>query len=681
MIVTRRAALEGLLAGAVLESAFPLVLRAGTPALLEATAVGATSREPWTADWDRALIEGSLRQQDKAYDPVEKMIASHRGSEYNYQSLLRNAVVHPIRDSFEYALVLLEAGGDERAQRASEIIERTLALQDSDPASKWFGLWSYYMEEPLPKMGAVDFNWADFNGSLLVLILKRHGARLAPSLIAKIHTGLRQACASIRMRDITPHYTNIIAQGSFVTLAAAEILADAKMLEYGLSRMRQWAAVVDECGSFTEYNSPGYTPFALENLLRIRAVVLNAEALEIAARLERRVWEELAQHWHAPTMQLAGPMSRAYSNDIGNALWLQKSLNNRYIFLTRNELANHGGALPAALLPYRCPEELLSLFLELRQPRQHREVFIPASILIDTIPSVPFTGNLLPVEGTTYLAPRFALGSCSRSDFWVQRRALLAFWGGSQRPPEWMQLRVLKDDYDFCSALFHSVQQNGMVLGAISFRTDGGDRHPLIERIHDGAFTFQKIIAEVQFGGWRPSNKILVNGSPAPGGSAALPLDARLSIDTGSCRIGIQFHGPVFTLAGEEAAPPKLEWVEENNQATLRLTLVDRRQLKPVNWRQIEEAFCGFTCWMSERAQSLAAFDAEFASARLATEDAGQSRALTWTAQGSAAAPSLAVKVLRTPRPFTETETGYTGLIDGKPMPVVRLSEERIAKS
>ena len=142
MIVTRRAALEGLLAGAVLESAFPLVLRAGTPALLEATAVEATSREPWTADWDRALIEGSLRQQDKAYDPVEKMIASHRGSEYNYQSLLRNAVVHPIRDSFEYALVLLEAGGDERAQRASEIIERTLSLQDSDPASKWFGLWS-----------------------------------------------------------------------------------------------------------------------------------------------------------------------------------------------------------------------------------------------------------------------------------------------------------------------------------------------------------------------------------------------------------------------------------------------------------------------------------------------------------------------------------------------------------
>jgi hypothetical protein len=610
------------------------------------------------------------------------MIQSHRGPEYNYQSQLRNTTVHPIRDTFEYALVLLEAGGNDRVQKACEILERTLLLQDSDPASKWFGLWSYYLEEPLPKMGAVDFNWADFNGSLLLLILNRHGDRIPEATKQKIYVGIRQACASIRRRDITPHYTNIIAQGSFVILAAAEMFSDKDLLDYGLGRMRHWAAVVDESGSFTEYNSPGYTPFALENLMRMLAIVRNPEALEIAGRLERRVWEELAQHWHAPTMQLAGPMSRAYSNDIGNPLWLQKGLDNRFVFQTKQELAANGGALPAALLPYQCPEDLRVFFLELREARQHREVFISASVLIDAIPSVSFTGMIAPVEGTTFLTPHFALGSCNRSEFWVQRRPLLAYWGGNKRPPKWMQLRVLKDDYDFSSALFHSVEEKGMMLGAISFRSDGGDRHPLIDRIRDGAFTFQKMIAEVQFGGWSSSCKILFGGKALAGTPATLPNETRISIDTGSCRIGLQFHRPVFAIVGEDSSqlPPKLEWIQDHDQAILRLTLIERPEEKLTQWQQIQEAVCGFTCLMSDRAQSLREFDTEFASMKLSAQDTPQSRTLTWAAGSASDRHTLSVTVLRAPRPFSETETAYSGLIDEKPMPATRLSDVRILR-
>ena len=681
MILTRRAALEAIFAGAVAQSAFPSILRAGTPVQDGGQAPGARPREPWSAEWDRAIIDGNLKQMDRNYDSQERMILSHRGPEYNYQSQLRNTVVHPVRDSFEYALVLLEAGGDARAQTACQVIERTLALQDSDPASKWFGLWSYYLEEPLPKMGAVDFNWADFNGSVLLLILNRHGARIPEATKQKMYVGIRQACASIRRRDITPHYTNIIAQGSFVILAAAEMFSDKDLLDYGLGRMRHWATVVDESGSFTEYNSPGYTPFALENLMRMLTIVRNQEALEIAGRLERRVWEELAQHWHAPTMQLAGPMSRAYSNDINNPLWLQKGLDNRFIFQTRQELETRGGALPPAILPYRCPDDLREFFLDLRQPRQHREVFIPASILIDTIPSVPFTGTIEPVEGTTFLTPHFALGSCNRSDFWVQRRPLLAYWGDNDRPPKWMQLRVIKDDYDFSSALFHSVQEGGMVLGAIGFRSDGGDRHPLIDRIRDGGFSFKTMVAEIQIGGWIPSYKALFNGKEGAASATALPADMRISIDTGSCRIGFQFHYPVFTLAEENSSQslPKIEWIRD--QAVFRLTLIDRTEEKLTQWQQVQEALCGFTCLMSEKPQSLAEFDAELAATKLAAEDTSQSRTFTWATASVSGSHTLSVTALRAPRPLSETEIAFSGLIDGKPMPAVRLSDTPILNS
>lgn len=680
MIITRRTALGAILAGAVAESALPSVLRSGWQASTLPTEGPALAHEPWDLGWDRAIIEGNLKRLDQSYDPQERMIRSYIGPEYNYQSQLRNTTVHPIRDTFQYALALLEDGDDGRAERAYEILERTLRLQDSNPASKWYGLWSYYKEEPLPKMGAVDFNWADFNGSLLLQILKRHGGRIPDLTKQKIDFGIRQACASIKRRDITPHYTNIVAMGSFVILAAAELLSDKDLLESGLERMRHWAEIVDESGSFTEYNSPTYTPVALDSLIGILTIVHNQQALQIAGRLERRAWQELATHWHAPTMQLAGPMSRAYSNDIGKPLWLQKSLDNRLVFQTKSEISENSGALSTALLPYRCPEDLRALFLELKSVRQHREVFVPSSILIDTIPSVPFDGVIAPVEGTTFLTPNFALGSCNRSDFWVQRRPLLGYWGGSERPPKWMQLRVLKDDYDFCSALFHSVQQEGMVLGAISFRTDGGDRHPLIDRIRDGSFTFQRIVAEMHFGGWSSSYKVLFDGKELVDTTLTLPEETRVSIDTGFCRIGLQFHRAVFTVRAEQSfyTRPKLEWIRDHDQAILRLTIIERPTVQLTQWQQIEEAVCGFTCLMSERKQSLAEFDAEFASTKLSVQDTGQSRTLTWADGSASDAHKLSVVVLRAPRPFSETERGYIGHIDGKPVPANRLSDSRI---
>lgn len=220
-----------------------------------------------------------------------------------------------------------------------------------------------------------------------------------------------------------------------------------------------------------------------------------------------------------------------------------------------------------------------------------------------------------------------------------------------------------------------------MVLGAIGFRSDGGDRHPLIDRIRDGQFSFKTIVAEIQIGGWIPSYKALFNGKEGAASATALPADMRISIDAGSCRIGFQFHHPVFTLAEENSSQstPKIEWIRD--QAVFRLTLIDRTEEKLTQWQQVQEALCGFTCLMSEKPQSLAEFDAELAAMKLVAEDTPQSRTFTWATASASGSHTLSVTTLRAPRQLSETETAFSGLIDGKPMPAVRLSDTPILNS
>ena len=113
------------------------ILAAGSAA---ATRLYSQTTPAWTPEWDRALIEAAVAQQDRNFDPKENMLQSHRGADYNYHSGLRNAVVHPTRDSVGYALVLLEAGGAERIARAAAVLDRTIALQDTDPKSRFYGI-------------------------------------------------------------------------------------------------------------------------------------------------------------------------------------------------------------------------------------------------------------------------------------------------------------------------------------------------------------------------------------------------------------------------------------------------------------------------------------------------------------------------------------------------------------
>lgn len=453
-------------------------------------ALAACARPPhdapqgWPARWDRLLITKTVENLSLRFDPDHGLLRSILGPEYRYHTKMRDCRVHPTRDSLEYALYLLEEGSTPHSDRALNIIARILNLQVTNPSSPWYGIWGWYEEEPPDRMAPADWNWADFNGALLLLIEFRHGGKLSAPLRARLRDAIGHAAHSIRRRNVSMAYTNIAVQGTFVTLAAAELLADPALAAYALDRSLRLARQIDETGSFAEYNSPTYARVTLTNLTRIRMFVRHAEALRLAARIERRAWLHLAAHWDAARLQFAGPMSRCYSNDAGYPIWLEKALQRR-LGLADPEKDRSGPDGEAAIHDYRCPADLIPRFLSATPGHEHRELF-------STSPET---------TGTTFYSKSFSLGSANRSDFWVQRRPLLAYFGDATRPPSTAQLRIVKDGYDFSSALFHSVQQQGRLLGAVSFRSPGGDRHISLDPIRDGQFECGRLFAELDFDG------------------------------------------------------------------------------------------------------------------------------------------------------------------------------------
>lgn len=583
----------------------------------------------WTPDLDRILIRKAVAARDQRFDPAYNMLRVLLGPEYRYHTRLRECQAHPTRESLEYALYLLEEGSPERFVRAQRILERVVPLQVADPASKWYGLWGWYLEEPPDRMAPADFNWADFNGALLLLVELRHGRRLPESLRKRVREAIGHAARSVMRRDAPMSYTHVAILGTFVTLAAGELLEDAELLAYARQRLVRLCREIDRTGSFAEYNAPPYVRVSLVNLARIRMYVKDAEARQRAARIERRLWEHLAAHWDAVRLQFCGPMSRCHSTDLGYPLWLEKALRGRLRLATPdNRTGDDDGE--TAIHDLRCPEDLLPRFLEPRTAFEHREWYIAEP----------------PVCGTAYMCRGFSLGSANRSDFWVQRRPLLGYFGDASRPARTVRLRVIKDGYDFASAVFHSVQERGRVLGLIAFRDPGGDRHITLDPIRGGRFECGRLFAELHISG-------------LPEGYSHTVQLGRLEVDSSSLRLA-------YRLAGGRFGERELRLAVHPHPGDFTATIDFKPPDAPrqVVWSQIRTAFAAIALELAEAGEPLSP---DAPSVRLQ----GDVAELIWG--------PLWLRGLVRPAPAEEHERAFEARIGGQAVPLPRLSHEPLA--
>ena len=453
------------------------------------------------------------------YDPAARMLREPFHSP-GYHTTLQGGEVHSTRSSLSYAVALLDTGEEPLRQRAEEILRAVIALQDANPESKTYGIWPWFLEEPLSKMSPPDWNWADFCGVQLLQVVLDHRARLSPEVAAQVDAAIRHAARSIQRRNVGPGYTNIAIMGAYVTLVAAEYYQWPDLKEYAVARWRKFCEHTRQLGGFSEFNSPTYTLVALTELGRMQLHVRDPEMRRLTDEVYRTAWEEISRHFHAPTRQWGGPHSRSYSTLLRPDVqaFLSRATDGR-LPMPRGEpsISEHRVPLP-------CPRDLEPSFTTLTEPREIRQTFVKAD---------------RPVIGTTYLDPAFTLGSVNRGDFWNQRRALVAYWGTATEP-SYLHVRFLRDEYDFAAAQCFCVQRQGDVLAAVLFATDGGNTHVSLDRLSNGVVRARDLRLRFELGG--------SSGRRVPAVPAG--LDQPLSLQSGE--LGLHLAVPHAVFGGEK---------------------------------------------------------------------------------------------------------------------------------
>lgn len=428
----------------------------------------------------------ALAEQDRSYDASVQMLRAPYSSP-GYHTTLTGGFVHRTREALEYAVALLDSGDPNRLERAEQILDRVIALQDQDPNSPTYGIWSWFLEEPLAKMSPPDWNWADFCGTQLLQVALDHRDRLPADLQPKVRDAILHAARSIMRRNVGPGYTNIALMGTYVTLVAGERFGARDLSAYGQQRLRRFHDYTQQKGSFSEYNSPTYTLVALEEISRMRQHVRDPQSQAVLKDLNAFAWRHLARRFHPSTKQWAGPHSRSYSTLLRPPVLaaIQRATAGQVQFLSEAEVWE---SLDAHRVKLDCPSDLFNYFTTLIGPRIEIEAFERT------------TTREHDIVGTTYLHPSFTLASVNLGDLWNQRRPLLGYWTGSGGPAA-LRLRCLHDDYDYASASLFTVQDRTDVLGAVLFATDRGDTHISLDKIQNATITAKDLRLRLQFEG------------------------------------------------------------------------------------------------------------------------------------------------------------------------------------
>ncbi|MCR2805617.1 hypothetical protein [Paenibacillus soyae] len=423
------------------------------------------AEEEWL--WHQKWLERKVKSLDRDFTPDKRLYRFPFNSP-GYHTRIREAeYVHSTYPNAMAAAALLDSGMDAYEQRAFDILEKLISLQDTDRSSPTFGIWSWFEEEPLAEMSPPDWNWADFIGKNLVLVLSRHGDRLPAGLAQRLKLALRNAADAIIARDVGPSYTNIAIMGAFVTLIGGERLGISSYEQYGLARLERFLAFTRRLNTFQEYNSPAYATITILELSRLRTETSNERAKAICEELLDVAWSMIAEHFHAPTGEWGGPHRRSYST-------LLKPNVRSFLQLATRGAASYG---PWEELDYSpewyksgiaCPDRYLDRFRTL-QSRSIREVY-----------QLDETKGIQRVAAAD-LSADYAIGSFNQEIMWTQCRSLVGYFDSGAGAVS-MQLRFLLEHYDFSSALLTADQLDGQLLFGLNLFTNGGNTHPVLDK-------------------------------------------------------------------------------------------------------------------------------------------------------------------------------------------------------
>lgn len=426
---------------------------------------------------NRALFLNCVQHYHETYDEESHMVRQKfvpKGYHTHYQG----ETVHPTFDSMVYALALLDTGIEENYSRANNIIDRILSLQDTNPDNDTFGIWSWYLEEPLEKMAPPDWNWADFLGKVFLQIASDYPAILGTQRLKEVQQCISRCCRSILKRDVTINYTNIAVMDSVVAIFAGELLENTEFLQYGKEKIQRIWRHISTVG-LNEYNSPTYTLIVLRDIAIALQYIKDKDAKENFRQLFDFCWKCVAEHFFYPAFEWAGPHGRAYEPLMTSDI---KTYIKYAVGIPITE-----AALELFRTNLKCPSEYLHYF----QQAQERCVKFDFKKENRSAPTR---------SGYCYMNDKFSLGTFFCNVMWNQNDNFIAHWGTEEKP-FYLRLRFLHNDYDFCGVKCNAMQDMGKVLTVLNFAYDGGDTHPSLDKIENAVVRARDLRLRFEVGG------------------------------------------------------------------------------------------------------------------------------------------------------------------------------------
>ena len=411
------------------------------------------------------LLQTYLDEKDKQYDEEFHAFGDEFSGPGYHTRIPNGTYAHETRANMTYVVGLLASGKPHHLDRAQDVLRNLLKLQDQDPMSETYGLWSWLMEEPLSEMNPPDWNWADFIGADLCTIIGQYEDRLPADLREAACMALTHAAYCIFRRNVQPAYTNIAIKGATVTTLAGELLDEPQLLRYG---RRRWQRIVehyvtDPVGS-TEYNSPTYANVALRETSRLLRLAKDPEARRLAEAMHHWLWQMVAEHYHPATGQWAGPHGRAYRDylDEGYATVISKATG---VDIPVHPEARRGGGWQAVeRLP--CPDDLIPRFRQLPEPDYSiRRLFIRRE------------NDFYTQWATTWFSEQATLGTANRDITWIQRHHLIGYWHTPETQSVVLRFQFLKNSVDFSSGIVTHEQDGPRVLSLLTLAANLGDYH------------------------------------------------------------------------------------------------------------------------------------------------------------------------------------------------------------
>ena len=439
---------------------------------------------------DGEILDAYLAHCAPNYSDEHAMLGQKFRSPGYHTKIPDDTWVHTTRGSLEYAVALMARGQDQDIQRAAKVIRKVISLQDQNPKSRTCGIWPWLMEEPLDKMGAPDFNWADFCGAMLAQMLHDYPEKLPEAVKAEMRQSLLLAAQAIKRRSVGPDYTNIALMGGGVCAAAGELLDDKELLDYGRQRLEKLVEHTQKHGSFNEFNSPTYTMVALQEAERTLHLVRDEATRKAAEWLRRKSWQIIADSFHPGTQQWAGPHSRAYADYIHPSTAASLSRQTGVAIKPHDAATNRRAVAYPMFNALPCPDEYREQFVKLTaEDVERRQIFVRR----------PEPQRA--IAGVTWLSAEACLGTVSESTFWTQRRPVIAYWKTAEDPAVVFRVRFLHNGRDFCSMGCRMVQQGPRVLLMLLPQKNQGSWHPHLDRPADGRFLAKDLRLRVELRG------------------------------------------------------------------------------------------------------------------------------------------------------------------------------------